>query len=315
MALAFIIDGGLNDPPDSGVDLYQAHESVRRLYAQVEQWTGLPAERMLRWELSRPEEYRQVGALRQAAVVLGICDVLAERGVRPDIVGGLSLGGMIGASLAGSLERRDLFGLLARMRDAPAAVGPRQGVGTLIAPVGVELSTYLGGPPEGVYVSADLGVAGAWGSRMLLVSGYRDALERLARQLPEDALRIHEDLDVAYHSPLSDHLAQFLEPAIAGIPFRDPAIALCSYMEPKTLTTASDVRDMFRRNQVEKVSLPHVFAGLEQHDTELALLIGSAQLDLFLGSLPFPVVHVERLEQLPEAYAAIHEFGVELPYS
>jgi hypothetical protein len=52
-------------------------------------------------------------------VVLGICDVLAGHGVRPDVVAGVGRSGMVGAAVAGTVDRRDLFELLARLRDLP----------------------------------------------------------------------------------------------------------------------------------------------------------------------------------------------------
>ncbi|MEU7837923.1 hypothetical protein [Nonomuraea sp. NPDC049129] len=312
MALAYIVDGGLNDNPGTGADLYERFPAVRRLYAQVHEWTGLAVERLLAWELPTQQEFRQVGAIRQAAVVLGLCDVLAEHGVRPDVVGGLSLGGRISACIAGSLSRRGLFGLLARLRDAPPPPGPAQGVAALVVPADANVEDYLRGRlGDGLHVAAELGVVGGR-DRMLLLAGYRAELDDLAAGLPKGAVRIPKEVVAAYHSPLSQYLVDFLDPALDTVPFDDPVIPLCSCMTPRTLTTAAEVRAEFRRNPIERVSLPQVFAGLERHDTELALLLGPAQVDLFLESPNVHVVHVESAEHVAEALTAIHEFGVQL---
>ena len=39
----------------------------------------MPVERLLSWEPDSRAEHRQVGAIRRAAVVFGVCDVLAEQ--------------------------------------------------------------------------------------------------------------------------------------------------------------------------------------------------------------------------------------------
>lgn len=328
MALAYIVDGGLNDQPGTGADLYERFPAVRRLYEQVHEWTGLEVGRLLAWELPAQQEFRQVGAIRQAAVVLGLCDVLAEHGILPDVVGGLSLGGRISACIAGSLSRRGLFELLARLRHAPPPPGPAQGVAALVVPAEADLGDYLGAGTadtdhlglgtadtgariaEGLYVAADLGVIGGGRDRMLLLAGYRAALDELAARLPKGTVRIPKEVVAAYHSPLSQYLVDFLDPVLAATPFRDPVIPLCSCMSPGPLTTAEQVREEFRRNPVARVSLPRVFDGLERHDAELALLLGPAQVDLFLESPDVRVVHVESPEHVAEALTAVHEFGV-----
>ncbi|MGV9249263.1 ACP S-malonyltransferase [Streptomyces sp. NPDC003710] len=313
MTLAYIVDGGLNDPPGNGSDLYTSFASVRRLYASVAEWTGVPVDRLLARELPPQQEYREAGAIRQAAVAFAICDLLAEKGIRPGFLGGLSLGGMIGASLAGSITRADLFGLLAHLRGAPEPTGRAQAVARGIVPADMDPEVALGGLPEGVHISADLGVTGTWGSRMLLLSGYRDSIDELAGRLPKGTVEVHEGVAIGYHSPLCAPVAAYLEPAVVDIEFRDPKLPLCSYLDEKTVTTADEVRDIFLRNQTEAVSLPYVVAELERHGTELALLIGPAQIDLFSGSAPFPVVQIETPQHLEEIFPYLHDLGINLP--
>jgi [acyl-carrier-protein] S-malonyltransferase len=313
MTLAFIVDGGLNDPPGNGADLYERFETVRRVYAEAAECAGMPVSRLLSWELPRQQEHRDAGAIRQAAITLALFDTLAEHGVRPGLVGGVSLGGMIASCASGAIERADLFGFLAYLRKAPEPSGPAQGVATLLTPPDADLADFTGERRAGVWFAADLGTVRPVGYRMFLLSGYRAALDELAAGLPEGTVKLHEDLSIAYHSPLSDYLAEYVRPAVEKIPFRDPDVPVCSYLEKKVVTTGEGVRDLFLRNQVEGVSLPYVFWGLRQLDTELGLLVGAAQAEMFVDALPFPIVHVASPDHLPEAFTAIHEVGVELP--
>jgi [acyl-carrier-protein] S-malonyltransferase len=312
VGLAYIVDGGLNDPPGTGTELYQSFEAVRRVYAQAAEWTGVPVQRLLQWRLDRPAEHRDAGAIRQAAVALGICDVLAERGVRPEMVAGMSLGAMVGATIAGAIARQDLFRLLGRLRAVPKPDGPPQGVAALFVPVGTGVEEFTGGFPEHVHLAADMGLVGGGQARMLLLSGYRHALESLHRRVPADSMRVPPDLTTAYHSPLSAHIVAFLEPVIADMPIADPVIGLCCGMEPAVLTTAEQVRTMIRANYTHSVSLRTLFDALDGHGTELAFLIGPAQADLFIQAAPHGIVHIDKPEHLPEALAALHDFGLHL---
>jgi [acyl-carrier-protein] S-malonyltransferase len=311
MTLAYVIDGGLNDVPGNGADLYERYPAVRELYASIEGWTDIPVARLLSWDLPTQQEFREVGAIRQAAVALGLCDVLAEHSVHPDVAGGLSLGGRIGACIAGALSRRDLFTILAELRHAPPPAGEPQGVAALVLPVDADLDEMVRarlGPR--LHLAAELGVLAGGRDRMLLVAGYRGELEDLAARMPKGTVRIPRDVVSAYHSPLSQHLVDFLDPAVLAASFHDPVIPLCSCVAVRTLRTAAQVREEFRRNPISRVSLPHVLDGFERHGVELALLLGPAQVDLFLENPQIPVVHVESPDHIAEALTAVHEFGL-----
>lgn len=311
MALAFIIDGGLNDAPGTGTELYEAWPAVRDAYAEAARCAGLHVERMLAWELDRSGEHRQVGALRQAALALGVCDVLAGHGIGPDVVAGLSLGGMVGAALAGAITRRELFELLAHLRGVPDPPGPPQGVASYFVPKGREPDEFAGGFPDGVYVAADMGLVGDRSVRMLLLSGYRAALHRLAEQLGDPTvLRIPPNITTAYHSPLQHYITDFLEPVVARTAFRKPHTPLCGGLSPFQYDTGEQVRSMFLRNHTETVSLPRLLDCLDRHDTELSFVIGPSMGDLFVAAAEHTVIRIENPEHLAEALDAFHESGL-----
>ncbi len=307
MTLAYIMDGGLFDVPGAGADLYDRFPTFRSLYDQIASWVEVPTDRLLRWELPHLHEYRAIGAIRQAAIALGICDLMAERGIRPDATTGISLGGMVSACVAGSVERRDLFVLLAQLRHAPGPTGPAQGAAALAVPADVDVHDVLEGPHEGVYIAVESGVSSSRGHQVFVLTGYLAALTALAEKLPGKIMQVLPDISVAFHSPLSGYLQDFLEPHIAEVFFQDPAIPMASCMEPRMLATADDVRDMFLRNQTTTVSLPHMLGGLVSTGTQLAVLVGPGDVRRFPATLPFPIIHVETVDQLLESLGTIYE--------
>jgi [acyl-carrier-protein] S-malonyltransferase len=311
MAVAFIIDGGLNDAPGSGIELYEAFPAVQEVYAQAARCAGVAVDRLLTWELDRSAEHRQVGAIRQTALALGLCDVLAGHGVAPDVVAGLSLGGMVGAAVTGAVTRDELFTLLAHLRGVPDGAGPEQGVASFFVPKGRDPREFAGGFPPGVYVAAEMGLVGDRSVQLVLISGHREALHRLAEQLGDKSvLRIPAGITTAYHSPLQRHIGESIEPVLARMAFRDPQIPLCGGLAPYEYETGEQVRSMFLRNHTEPVSLPRLFECLDRHETTLSFLIGPSMGDLIVTAAKHTIVRVESPEHLPEALEALHESGM-----
>ncbi|MFH8369027.1 acyltransferase domain-containing protein [Streptomyces sp. NPDC018031] len=315
MTLAYVLDGGMNDQPGAGSELYELFPVVRQCYEQIEAWTGLDAQRIFTEEREPGQQHRQgIGAIRQAAAVFGIADVLAEEyGITPGAVCGLSFGALVGASLAGSVEREDLFRLLMRMREMPVPPSDgatAQGVAAVRLPYDLDLDERLAGVAD-VYLSADLGRIGTGSERMVLLAGYRTALADFGTRLPPGTLQISDEHGFAFHSPLQQEISDFLEPTLREMTFRDPKVPVHSCMDVKTLTTGEEIRDLYRRNPTDPVSVPHMINGLERAGTELGLVLGPCSFGTFLGS-SFPVVHVQSPDHVFEAMTAIYELGIEL---
>jgi [acyl-carrier-protein] S-malonyltransferase len=311
MALAYIIDGGLHDRPGLGTDLYETYPAVQKVYRQVAGWTGVPVDRLLSWGPDPFAEYREVGALRRAAVVIGLGDVLADLGVRPAAVAGMSLGAMTGAALAGAVSRQELFELLSSLREVPLSFEPPQGMGKLLVPAGVDPAEFVGGFPPGAWIAVDVGLVDGGRRRLVQVSGHREALLRLADQVPEkDAFSLPEESVIAFHSPLREYVREAMEPQIATMTFKDPETPLCGGMEPGRYATADLVREMFRKNQTDALSLPRMFGCLDDLDVELSLLVGPGTADLYRNAAEHTVIHVECPEHLTAALAAVQELGL-----
>ncbi len=309
MTLAYVLDAALFDAVGLGVGLYERFATVRDVYAEAAECGGLEVDQLLRWESTGLSENKQTGVIRQTAVVLAVCDLLAEHGVRPDVVGGVSLGGFLGACVAGAMDRRDLFGLFRHMRDAPEPTGPRQGMAAFAMPAGTEVEEYLGGVPEGVHVAVDGGPTAEQDRHVIALSGHLAALVDLAEKLPAGTLHVLPDMPLAAHSPLCRPLQDFQDAFVEAISFRDPVIPLCSCFEPKLLTTADEVRDIFLRNHVAPVSYPHLYTSLRAQGADLAIMAGPGDADRFRGALEYPIVQVEEPDDLHLALKTLHEYG------
>jgi [acyl-carrier-protein] S-malonyltransferase len=313
VTLAYIVGGGLNDSPGTGRALYDGFPEVRRWYGQIEEWTGLGPEEILGAPVP-PSDRRfraGIGALRQAAVAIGVYDVLAERGVLPSAIGGLSLGAMVGATLAGALDRRRFVELLMWMRDAPELPEDARAQGIAVAKMPVGTPWFWEELPD-VHTAVEIGPIKEGGTCMVMLAGYRSALEDLALNSPDGVtVRIAEDRPVAFHSPLQRDISEFIRPFLDATEFRPPRIPLCSCLEPRTLRTPEEIHDLFLRNPAHGVSVPHVRSEMERHGARLGLVLGPSGIDR-MARPSFPVVHIETPENVGEALSAIYELGIEL---
>ncbi|MET8689242.1 ACP S-malonyltransferase [Streptomyces sp. NPDC004732] len=316
MSLGYLFGGGVGSEPH-GIELYESSPLMRELYEQISGWTGLTSEQILRAELPEEQERRQsVGTIREAALALSVHDLLAEAGLRPSVIGGLSLGAMTASSLAGALGREALFTMLAHAGDAPGPGpdDPRQGVALAFQPANSGESADS--PPpwhgrEGVHRAGDFGPTADGSQRILMLAGHEAALQRLAADAAPGTIVPLPGRTIAVHSPLRRQFREFMAPYIATMPFTAPDKNLLSCLERGSLKTADDVRDMFERNSTDPISLVDVYEGMRDHGVSLALVMGPSIPEGILD-FPFPVVHVERPEHIQLALTTAYDLGIDL---
>ncbi|MEU2512373.1 SDR family NAD(P)-dependent oxidoreductase [Streptomyces syringium] len=158
--------------------------------------------RMDRTEVAQPALF---------AVQLGLVTALAERGVRPDVVLGHSVGEIAAAHVAGALDlptAAHLVAVRSRLQATTAGTGrmaalglPEEEARTLLLPYGGRLE-----------------IAAVNSSRDVTVSGQGAALAELAGELEgSDVFFRPLDLDYPYHSGLMDGLAEPMRQALSSL--------------------------------------------------------------------------------------------------
>lgn len=312
MALGYLFGGGVGTEPH-GVELYQAYPVMRDLYARIAEWSGLTTGQLLDEELPKETEARQsVGSIRETALAMAVYDILAEQGLHPAVLGGLSLGAMTASALVGAVDRRALIGMLAHSRTVPALPedAPAQGMALAFVPAGTEVAAFTADRP-GVHLSGDFGPTADGTAGIMMLSGERAALEALAADLPPGLITPLPDRTIAVHSPLRAHFRTFMAPHIDAMDFQAPALPLASCLDPKILRTGDDVRDLFHRNATDPISLVDVYTGMKQQGVRLGLVMGGSIPDGILR-FPFPVVHVDRPEHIEQVLTTVYELGVEV---
>ncbi|MFE0582856.1 ACP S-malonyltransferase [Streptomyces sp. NPDC058874] len=313
MSLGYLFGGGVGTEPH-GLELYRTYPVVQSWYEQVSAWTGLTVGQILKEDLPTPQEERQsVGTVREAALAIGVHDVLASFGLRPAAIGGLSLGAMTASCLAGSLGRRELFEMLAGSRDTPEppADAPQQGIAIAFGSLAEGAPAHPGENVPGVYLAGDFGPTVDGTQRIMMLAGRADALGALAAEVPPGTVVPLPGRTIAVHTPLRRPYREFMAPRIDAIPFTDPEIPLLSCLEPKVLRSADEVRDLFQRNSTDPISLVDVYDGMKEHGVQLGLVMGPSIPEGILA-FPFPVVHIERPEHIEQALTTAYDLGIDL---
>jgi [acyl-carrier-protein] S-malonyltransferase len=308
MSVAFILgQKNLTYDPAGLNALYEQHSAVRESYALAAEWTGVDVKVLLRADDDgAPVRKTSIGL---AAGMLGIADLLEETGIRPSVVGGLSLGAMVAGCVVGAVGRRDVIELLHRTDadDRPETPDHPEGCVAAVLPLGETFESFYGTVP-GVWLGGDFGMHTTGAFRMLLLTGYRDALDDLAVQYPPEYFVFSEET-IAVHSPLRHQVRDLMTRLTAPIEFRDPTIPLCSSLQQRTLRTSAEVRAMFSRNVVEPVSTDLMSREMRRNGARLGVVLGpTLPRDGF--EFPFPVIYVDGPEDIGRVVAAVDEHGL-----
>jgi [acyl-carrier-protein] S-malonyltransferase len=329
VALGYFLGiGGMAHEP-TGTEFYEQYDVMRSWCGQVQSWTGceMPAlfaddyRALLAIEpgdLSVRPGFLYRGAVRQAAHAIGIADVLAEQNIYPDLIAGTSLGGVVAACLAGSLEREDAFRLIACVAKLPLAPDgePARGIAFAVLPPSADIDWYCGESRPNVYIAADYEFSGD--TTVLMLSGYLQDLQTLAAEAPAGHVPVVTGAIGGLHSPLQQFMRDEMEPYLNEVKFHDPKVPLLSGIggEQSTtgaqLKTGDDVRRGILDNYVTPVgSFKKIITAFDEHGMQMALGMGAA-LPAGVPPTPFPVLQATVPDDIGQIMTMIYDLGIDV---
>jgi [acyl-carrier-protein] S-malonyltransferase len=313
MSVAFIF--GPNSPMiDLGdtISFYEESAAMRRSFDRTSQWTGLSTDLLLGLSaVDDPRATMRISSMTLAATSFGIQDALEECGLRPAIVGGLSLGDVLATAAAGALTRRQVIDMMWNADDGPASPAPghEEGVAFAFAPADQDPGPYYRPQHEGVYSCVQFGTVASGEGEAFLLAGYRAALEALAADDQNVWVRDQGLCCAAYHTPLRGNDRASLEQLLADMPPSDPVVPMATSILGQPVTTAAGVRELLLRNAVEPVRVRRMVEQIAAQEPRLTVTIGPVMAKGLI-SFPFPVTHVDSLPTLAAALEASAELGL-----
>jgi [acyl-carrier-protein] S-malonyltransferase len=213
-----------------GRDVAEAVPSAREVYRVGSEAAGLDLERLC---FEAPLEELVHTEVQQPALVatsLAILAALRDRGLKPDVVVGHSVGEFAALASVGALETGEAIGLV-RERGLAMAEAARQRPGSMAAILGLE--------DEDVERLCRK-ILGVWPANyncpgQIVVSGESEAVEECCAEAESLGARraIRLKVSGAFHSPLVARASDRLKPAVDRVRFSEPMAPFMSTVTAK----------------------------------------------------------------------------------
>ncbi|MFH8893862.1 ACP S-malonyltransferase [Streptomyces sp. NPDC054904] len=248
--LAFVFPGQGSQVPGMGSDLLERHPELARPYFDTaNEVLGIPLSRLC-FE-GDAEELRDTSVTQPAVYVVSLvaAAVLREKGVRPSVVAGHSLGEYTALAFAGVLDWVDGLKLVRRRGLLMAEVN-RRTPGRMAAVIGLpaervrELCEEVVGSRQRVVEVANYNSA-----LQTVVSGDADAVAEVSRQALEEGASHVKELSVGapFHcSLMADVAAEFGE-HLAATAFRTPNVPVVANATASYVHSGQDARALLAR--------------------------------------------------------------------
>ena len=225
MKTCFLFPGQGAQYPGMGKDLFAASATVRELFGQASDATGLDLEALLFRGSAEDLQATNRTQIAVTLVNLAVARALAERGVEAHGYAGFSVGEYAALAAAGVIADGDLFRIVQARGEAMEAAS--RGADTAGGPAG--MAAVIGLPPERV-TAALAGVDGAWAANFsspaqVVLAGTAEGLAAAEQACTAAGARRFVALKVSgpFHSPLIESARVRFAEVVAGFTFHDPA--------------------------------------------------------------------------------------------
>ena len=257
-----------------GRELAEEFPSARRVFAEADQALEMGLSKLC---FEGPVEELARTAVTQPAILtvsVAAWTVLAEQGVRPQIVAGHSLGEYSANVASGSVSFWDAVRTV-HLRGRWMQEAVPEGVGAMAALLGLEpdtVETICLDAAEGEVVSpANFNSPG-----QVVIAGHSGAVERAMRLAGERGARKAVPLPVSapFHcslmQPAEDRLSEHLE----EISFTDPSVPVITNVDAAPAVTAAEVRQALMRQVTAPVRWSASMGNLPDMGIDRSLEVG-----------------------------------------
>ncbi|MBB5937029.1 type I polyketide synthase [Streptomyces zagrosensis] len=224
--VAFLFSGGGTQYVGMGRPLYERFEVFREHLDDCDRLftphLGRSIRDMILGEADDADLIHQISYMQPALYALeyAVAKLWLSWGVRPSVLAGHSIGEIVAATVAGLFTLEDAVTLMAARARLMAASPPgaMAAVEASVAEVAGLLEDH-----------DDLSIAAVNGTRQLVLSGGKESLSEVERQLTERGIKNRRlAVSCASHSPLMAEAAQSLREVVAGLTFHEPEFTLIS---------------------------------------------------------------------------------------
>ena len=246
MKTCFLFPGQGAQYPGMGKDLFEASVSVRELFSQASEATGMDLEALLFRGSAEDLQATNRTQIAVTLVNLAVARVLAERGVEAQGYAGFSVGEYAALAAAGVLADGDLFRIVQARGEAMEAAS--RGADTAGGRAG--MAAVIGLAPERV-TAALAGVDGAWAANFsspaqVVLAGTAEGLAAAEQACTAAGARRYVPLKVSgpFHSPLIESARVQFADVVAGFTFHDPVQPVYANVTGRRIASGAEAKQL-----------------------------------------------------------------------
>ena len=246
---AFVFPGQGAQYVGMGKDFYEREAVSREVFDKAGQITGLdlPAICFEENEKLDVTEYTQIAMV---TVETAILKVLEEKGLKPDVTAGLSLGEYAAIVAAGAMEMEEAFAVVRRRGVYMQEAVPEGGA--MAAVLGLENSVIeeVCSRTEGIVTVANYNCPG-----QLVITGQADAVSRAGETLKEKGARRVVPLNVSgpFHSQMLTSAGERLRKDLDRVHLKEFSIPYVANLTADYVTSPEKIRELLERQLTSPV--------------------------------------------------------------
>lgn len=241
--IAFLFPGQGAQVAGMGKDFYEQNETARTIIDQASELLDLDMKALCfeKNDLLDQTEYTQAAMV---TVCLAMEQVLEERGLKPDVTAGLSLGEYCAIACAGGMSVEDAITTV-RKRGILMQNAVPDGKGSMAAVLGMSGEAIEAAiqPVEGASI-ANYNCPG-----QIVITGWKESVEQAAAALKEAGARRVLPLNVSgpFHSPMMEEAGMALGEVLESVSVNELKIPYVTNVTAEFVTDSSKIKDLLAK--------------------------------------------------------------------
>ncbi len=241
--IAFVFPGQGVQTPGMGKDFYDASETAKAVYETASKASGLNVEELCFTENDKLNitEFTQIALLTTEVAIL---KEVMNKGIKPDVCAGLSLGEYAAVAAANAMSLEDLFEII-RLRGKYMQEAYPVG-GAMMAVLGLEADVVskVCDETDGIVSIANDNCPG-----QIVISGEEVAVKAAGEALTAAGAKRCIPLNVSgpFHSKLLSRASEQLEDALKDKTINDIEVPYVCNTEARVVTDKDEIKDLLVR--------------------------------------------------------------------
>ena len=302
--IAFIFPGQGAQTCGMGKDFYEQTETGKRVFDKASELLGFSMPQLCFEQNDRLDitEYTQAAMVTTSIAMM---EVLEERGIKPDVAAGLSLGEYCALAASGVMSAEDAIRTV-RQRGILMQEAVPVGEGAMAAVLALDASTIeaVTGAMEGVWI-ANYNCPG-----QIVISGKKAAVEEACEELKAAGAKRALMLNVSgpFHSGMLAEAGGKLAKVLEGVEIHTPRIPYVANVNAEFVTTAEPVKELLTRQVSSSVRWQQGVEAMIADGVDTFIEIGPGRtLAGFMKKISREVrtLNVEKLEDIDKVVEAL----------